>query len=314
MTDPDVSDDSPRADEASLDLDVLEPRSLDAEWTGNGLLIEGFEDVEWVVDGLASFGFDRAGVREDFSDDALLLERFEESELDGLARALETILDPEALFLDLDGVLADVTESYRRSLVETARSFGVELSLEEVSRHKAEGDANNDWILVQRILDEHGVDIEYERVKARYQSFYRGSDDDPGLWRRERVIPDESLMKELGDRLQLGIVTGRTRESADRFFEHTWIGEYVETCVCLEDAPRKPNPDPVELLASRLGVERGWLVGDTPDDVLAARRAGALPLGIVSPSDTPEAMEPALREAGSARILSELSDLLDRLP
>ena len=42
----------------------------------------------------------------------------------------------------------------------------------------------------------------------------------------------------------------------------------------MEDAPPKPDPQPVRLALARLGVERAWLVGDTPDDMRAARAAG----------------------------------------
>ncbi len=290
----------------------LEALDLQGGWSGDGFVVTSLSDPEWIRDGLVSLGLERTRLTSSLSD-GVVIEELRDDELEMLQHGVATLLAPEAILLDLDGVLADVTESYRRSFIETAATFGVEFSLEEISQIKAAGDANNDWVLLQRCLEERGVDAEYEEVKARYQSFYRGDGDQTGLWRHETVIPDEPLLQRLADRLALGIVTGRTRESADRFFEHTGLDRYIEACVCLEDAPRKPNPDPVELLASQMGVERGWLVGDTPDDVLAARRASALPLGIVSPSDEEDAMEPALREAGCAGILNDLEELGDRV-
>jgi len=77
----------------------------------------------------------------------------------------------------------------------------------------------------------------------------------------------------------------------------------------MEDAPQKPEPDPVELLAERMGVDRAWMVGDTPDDARAARAAGVLPFGIVAPEEEASTMRPALTEAGCARILDDLMDL-----
>jgi histidinol-phosphate aminotransferase len=63
----------------------------------------------------------------------------------------------------------------------------------------------------------------------------------------------------------------------------------------------------------RLGVERAWMLGDTPDDVRAARAAGVVPLGIRGPADG-QTMESALRDAGAARVLSEVRQIEELLP
>jgi phosphoglycolate phosphatase-like HAD superfamily hydrolase len=56
------------------------------------------------------------------------------------------------------------------------------------------------------------------------------------------------------------------------------------------------------------------MVGDTPDDLRAARGAAVLPLGIVAPGDEPTVAAPALEAAGAARILDTLDHLLELLP
>ena len=53
------------------------------------------------------------------------------------------------------------------------------------------------------------------------------------------------------------------------------------------------------------------MVGDTPDDLWAARAAGVVPLGIMAPGETHSA---PLHEAGAARVLSCLSELTELLP
>ncbi len=42
----------------------------------------------------------------------------------------------------------------------------------------------------------------------------------------------------------------------------------------MEDATPKPDPAPVRLALERLGVATAWMLGDTPDDLAAARGAG----------------------------------------
>jgi histidinol-phosphate aminotransferase len=63
-----------------------------------------------------------------------------------------------------------------------------------------------------------------------------------------------------------------------------------------------------------LGTQRAWMVASTPDDVRAAAGAGVLPLALVPPGDDPAATAAALREAGAARVLDGLTDLLELLP
>ncbi|MFB6375449.1 MAG: TIGR01548 family HAD-type hydrolase, partial [Bradymonadaceae bacterium] len=270
-----------------------------------------FEDAAWVQDALAGMGFAVRAFPDDTElADALRITCPGDPEVsEKLVDALHTIFDPEALFLDMDGVLADVSDSYRQAIVQTAAHFGLELTDDDVSEAKSAGDANNDWILTQRLLAEADIEIDYDDVKAVYEARYQGEGDHRGLWRRESLIHEIERLRTLAERLPLGIVTGRPRRDADRFFEHTGLDEVVEAVVCMEDAPRKPAPEPVELLADRMGVERGWMIGDTPDDAKAARAYGALPLGTIGPGEDPATMRPALIEAGCARIIEDFDEL-----
>ena len=56
------------------------------------------------------------------------------------------------------------------------------------------------------------------------------------------------------------------------------------------------------------------MVGDTPDDIRAARAAAVLPIGIVAPGDDPDLARSALADAGAARILTTVNELLEILP
>jgi phosphoglycolate phosphatase-like HAD superfamily hydrolase len=59
-------------------------------------------------------------------------------------------------------------------------------------------------------------------------------------------------------------------------------------------------------------VERSWFVGDTPDDIDAARSAGAVPIGVLAPGADPQRAARALSRA--ARILTRTVDLEELLP
>jgi phosphoglycolate phosphatase-like HAD superfamily hydrolase len=82
----------------------------------------------------------------------------------------------------------------------------------------------------------------------------------------------------------------------------------------MEDAARKPDPAPVRLVLTRLGVRRAWMIGNTPDDVRSAAAASVVPLGIVAPGDDLAATTRALADAGAARVLDQIADLEELLP
>ena len=65
-----------------------------------------------------------------------------------------------------------------------------------------------------------------------------------------------------------------------------------------------------------LGCSTAWMLGDTPDDVVAARLAGVLPIGVLPPASAAgsEELAQSLREAGAATVLTGTDRLLELLP
>jgi histidinol-phosphate aminotransferase len=228
--------------------------------------------------------------------------------------ALETVLAPEALLLDLDGVLADTERSYRACVLATCASFGAPISRLQLHEAVMAGDANNDWELTRRLLAARNIDVTLTEITERYQRLYLGADGAQGLRESECLIVAADLVARLARRLPLGIVTGRPRDEAEWFLRRAGIREHVSALSCFEDGPLKPDPAPVRLALAQLGVARAWMVGDTPDDARAAAGAGVLPLGVVAPGDDATSSSEALLSAGCARVLDSLSDLERLLP
>ena len=235
------------------------------------------------------------------------------ADFERLTRALEMVLAPEAIVFDLDGVLADVRESQRAAMIATAATYGVTVTMEDIERALRSGDAANDWIVTQRLIAASGVATDLATVTTRYQSLYLGTDGSPGLRERERAIVPRAVLERLAKRLPLAVVTGRPREEARWFLEREGLAPLFGAIVCMEDAARKPDPAPVRLALTRLGVQRAWMVGNTPDDIRAAAGASVVPLGIVAPGDDRTATAAALTDAGAARVLDQLTDLEDLL-
>lgn len=229
-------------------------------------------------------------------------------------RAVLTVCAPDCLLFDLDGVLADVSQSYRAAMVAAAAAFGVTLTPAAIAAGKAEGDANNDWVLTRRLMARQGVEVPLEAVTEAFEAAYQGTAEAPGLWRTERLMVELDWLAALGARWPLGVVTGRPRGDADRFFAETGLGARVAASVTMHEAVAKPDPAPVWLCLERLGCARAWLVGDTPDDVRAARAAGAVPIGVVAPGDDAAEARAALDAAGAAVVLDHVRQLTEYLP
>lgn len=264
-----------------------------------------FADAVFVRDALAGFGIDvRAfpGRRE--LDGALRITcPGDPHAFERLCHALATVLLPQALLFDLDGVLADVRQSYRTAILQTAARFGVPATAAQVQALKARGDANNDWIVTHRLIEAAGARATLADVTAVFEELYQGQ-----LADQEPLLAAPELLARLAAELPLGIVTGRPRRDAERFLRRHGIEGQFRTLVCMEDAPAKPDPAPLQRALAQLGVARAWFVGDTPDDVVAARRAGVLPLGILGTADD-ERMSSVLIAAGAGRVLGDLAEL-----
>lgn len=270
-------------------------------------------DPSWLRDALAGFGI---GVRvfpgrPDLDGAARITCPGDADGLQRLTDALRATLAPEALLFDVDGVLVDVSRSYREAIAETCRSFGVEPAPGEVAAIKAAGNANNDWEVTRRVLAAHGVAPAFDAIRDRFEARYQGEPGRPGLRERETLRVPRAVLERLAARLPLGLVTGRPRRDLDTFLDRFDLRPLFRTAVCMEDAPLKPDPAPVRLALARLGVARAWFLGDTPDDARAARGAGVLPLGVLAPGD--EDPDP-LHRAGAGRVLADPATVEDLLP
>jgi HAD superfamily hydrolase (TIGR01548 family) len=297
--------------------ECLDRRSVEASPSqGNFVLADLGARSDFVFLGLAALGVRvrRFPHRPEIAEALRITVPDQADDLDRLLEALETCLAPQALLFDLDGVIADVEGSYRRCILETAAGFGVEITREELAKEVLAGDANNDWVLTRRILAGQGVEVSLDDVTKAYQEVYLGTSTSPGLRESERLLVPRDVLSHLADRLPLAIVTGRPREETEWFLDKEGLRDLFRTVICMEDGPLKPDPAPVLAATSRLGVERAWMVGDTPDDIRAAAQAGAVPLGVVAPGPDPAASEAALEAAGAAIVLAAVDDLLELLP
>lgn len=286
--------------------ELMRRASGEPEPSRTNFVLGRFAEPEWIHKGLVAQGV-LTRTFPSLPDYVRITVPRDEAEFARLEESFATLARPQVVLFDMDGVLADVSESYRVAISETCALFGVLVSQEEIDAAKAAGDANDDWDLTYALVRRGGGSASADEVRVRFEELYQGTDGTPGLRRHESLIPRRDLLEDLAGSLRLGVVTGRPRRDAERFLEEHKIAHLFDAVVCREDAPSKPDPGPVLLAMELLGGGGAWMLGDTPDDVVAAHAAGVVPVGVLPPRAGTTLRE-ALAEAGAARVVGASAD------
>ena len=188
------------------------------------------------------------------------------------------------IVFDMDGVLVDVSESYRETIVQTVRHFtGQSIERERIQEYKNQGGWNNDWDLSQKICADLGTDVGYQAIVDEFNRLFLGANGETGLISRERWIARPGVLERLNQSFDLGIFTGRLRMEADITLGRFAPGLRFDAIVCADDLARqKPDPEGLHKIAA-LDRERPLIyVGDTVDDARASRAAGVPFVGVAA--------------------------------
>jgi HAD superfamily phosphatase len=211
----------------------------------------------------------------------------------------------------MDGVLAEVTESYREAIVQTVEHFtGNRIPRNLIQQYKNAGGWNNDWALSQKIAADLGVEIKYQTVVDYFNQIFLGANGD-GLIRRESWIPEPGLLERLSARFTLAIFTGRLRYELDITLARFAPAIHFNPIVCAEHvANPKPAPDGLLAIQRADPGSKLWYVGDTIDDARSASAAGVPFIGIIAPSHSSrEELTSLFRKENAVAILENVNQL-----
>jgi HAD superfamily phosphatase len=225
-------------------------------------------------------------------------------------------MDRQLIIFDMDGVLVDVTESYRETIVRTVEHFtGRTVSRVQIQDYKNQGGFNDDWKLSHYIITNHGVPVEFHTVVDYFQHLFHGTGTD-GLILRERWIARDGLFDRLAARFDFAIFTGRMRWEAEVTLRRFAPALRFDPIIGMEEvAEPKPAPEGLLKIAAPAGDRKIWYVGDRVDDARAARAAQIPFIGIAAPASPKRADLVAVFQAENAvAIIDDINRLETVLP
>ena len=211
---------------------------------------------------------------------------------------LDAVLSERALLFDIDETLVDTSGSYMATVLRLVEELNDQpASADEYVELKRRGGFNDDWELACEMLRRRGKEVPIEDIAKLGKRIFAT------LGNADKPLISGDWLKKLKKRYRLGVVSGRYRDEL-KSIEH--LLDDFEVVVCREDTEEgKPSPQPLQKALELLGCKSGIYVGDTVDDMKAAKQAGLFAIGVVSHNSTPE----LLRQAGADEIIDDINKL-----
>lgn len=207
----------------------------------------------------------------------------------------------QGVLFDWDGTLIDSYAADSSAYLAMFREMGIPWGLEELARYYSPN-----WYRVYRAA---------KLPRSRW-------DDADRAWRKQYAKHSPRLItgaRQVLNRLErvhrLGLVTSGDRDRVTRQLHEFRLTRMFGVRVCSGDtAQRKPYPAPLRLALQKLRLEPSACVyvGDSPEDLEMAKRAGVSAIAVLGPFST----EKRLREARPDFLLEsirELPEVLKRL-
>ncbi len=192
----------------------------------------------------------------------------------------------EHVLFDWDGTLLDSFQADANAYKYMFEALGMSWSMAELKRHYSPN-----WHRVYRAA----------RIpRAKWQEADR-------LWRLfyQKQLPKmqpgaRNVLRTLDRRFKLALVSSGSRTRVRRQLREHNVSAMFLTKVCSEDAPkRKPHPAPLRMALDNIRAlpKTSVYIGDAPEDIEMAHRAGMRAIGVLGGSPVPERLRAASPDA-----------------
>ena len=210
-----------------------------------------------------------------------------------------------AVIFDIDGTLSDSVDLHTQSWIAALAHFGIVAGYDEMRRQIGKGgDQLMPCFVPPETLEREGEAISAFRsdlFKREYLARVRPFPRVPELFRRVRESGSTIVVASSGN-----------ADEIDTYAQIAGIADLIDVKESADDAAKsKPAGDIFAAALARIApvpADEAVVVGDTPWDAIAARKAGLPTVGVRCggvPDET-------LREAGAVAVFDDPADLLAR--
>ncbi|EKE02749.1 MAG: histidinol-phosphate transaminase [uncultured bacterium] len=225
---------------------------------------------------------------------------------------LNVIQDRDLIVFDMDGVLIDTTNSYRIAIRETYKHFSKQdITPEQIQHAKNQGGLNNDWDLTEYLLKNSGFNIPKQEIIDKFQELYWN--DGNGFILNEDLLTKPDFFQNLAKKYDLAIFTGRPKAEAEFVIKRWNMEDLFSMVITMDDVPdgfHKPDPHGLNQILNIISTPNIYYLGDTSDDMIAARKAGVKGIGILPPQDKSENLRNKLLSEGAMVVLNNIEELI----
>jgi HAD superfamily hydrolase (TIGR01509 family) len=204
----------------------------------------------------------------------------------------------EGVLFDWDGTLIDSYHADTSSYLAMFNELGVSWGLQELEKHYSPN-----WYQVYRAAKlPRKLWADADRSWRAHYAKHR-----PKL-----IAGARGVLRRVAKDHSLGLVTSGDRDRVVRQLRDFRLTKLFTARVCSGDTQRKkPHPEPLRLALRQMALDPSACVyvGDAPQDVEMARRAGVLAIGVLGPFPT----EKRLRASRPEFLISSIEELPDVL-
>jgi HAD superfamily hydrolase (TIGR01509 family) len=173
------------------------------------------------------------------------------------------------VLLDIDGTLIDSNDAHAMSWAEAIRDNGIGIGLEAVRERVGMG--------ADQLLPDLGIFPEnerYEAIKQLKEEIFHSQH----LPQLRPFDGARELVERMLDRgLKLVVASSSSRRDLEALLRQGGLDDLLRNSTSADDAPSsKPQPDIIRAALAKIRArpEEAVLIGDTPYDIYAAKRAG----------------------------------------
>lgn len=215
---------------------------------------------------------------------------------------MKPVILPELVVLDIDGTLVDTNYHHALAWYRAFRRYGLTLLVWKLHRHMGMGGDH----LISEVAGEQ-VEVELgDKIREAEKELYSELIDEV-----QPIEGGRDLLLELRNMRRTVILasSGKSHE-VDHYLDILEARDIVDGWTTSADVQNtKPDPDLVLAALHKGGSTDALMVGDSPFDCMASKKAGIQTVAVLTGGFSPE----ELSEAGAIEVFESLPELTSRL-